>query len=269
MTVSPAERQYILAQVNDLAAADLDALWQQASELPTGEFADYVTQAFPELADPYAAMAAELAATWYADSLSITDYVPVPGPLPIREQLIKSALWALGGNGTVALDRLKGTMQRSVFDGARQTILDNVNQEGARWARYASPNACAFCGLMASRGAVYTSEAAALKVVGRGKEMTLQERRIRAAGGTRFQGRNIAGGIKARGTQKLGDKYHDRCHCIAVEVRPGSEYQPPPHVQKWDEAYVAATRETRGKGEHGAIDVNAVLAHMRASLGTH
>ena len=270
MTVSPGERQLILTQIGRLAEQDVATLWRQAEALPSGEFAGFIAEAFPEVVDPFAALAADTAAVWYEDSPSASDYIPTAGPLPVAEQLQSSAAWALGADGLDGLTRLQGTMQRAVFDAARNTVLHNIDSEpGARWARHASSNACAFCALMATRGAVYASKQAAERVVGRGKEMSLQERRIRAAGGTRFEGRTAAGGVKTRGTQKAGEKYHDRCHCIAVEVRPGQSYQPPSYVQQWDEAYIAATRETPKVGKYGAIDPNAVLAHMRSSLGTH
>jgi hypothetical protein len=81
------------------------------------------------------------------------------------DKLAASAQWALGGNGTVALDRLQGTLQRAVFDGARNTTLLNVRSTGSSWARYASANACAFCRLLATRGSAYRSEnTAATKV---------------------------------------------------------------------------------------------------------
>ncbi|MFE3572387.1 hypothetical protein ACFXON_23480, partial [Bacillus subtilis] len=134
-------------------------------------------------------------------------------------------------------------------------------------ARHARADACAFCALMASRGAVYTSEAAAERVVGRGKEMSLADRRARAAGHSRVNGHTAAGGKRTRGTQALGDRYHDFCNCVAVEVRPGEEYDPPDYVRKWDEAYIVASRETKKKGRYGAIDPKAVLAHMRENLG--
>lgn len=251
------------------ASADLNALWAKADALASKEFAAYMIEAFPDLATEYAALAAEVAAAWYAESLSTTLFVPVPGPLPAAEALTKSAQWALGGSGMIGLDRLQGTLQRSTWDAARQTIFTNTDEEGGRWARHASANACAFCALMASRGAVYTSEEAALKVVGRGKEMSLADRRARAAGRTRVNGHTAAGGMKTRGTQALGDKYHDFCHCIAIEERPGQKYEPPDYVQKWDEAYILASRETKKKGRYGAIDTKAVLAHMRENLGSH
>lgn len=290
MAVSPAERQYILSQIGRAAEADLKTLWQQAEALPSNEFARFIIEAFPELADPYAALAADAAAVWYDDSPTPSVYVATPGPLPVAEQLTSSATWALGATGTEGLTRLQGTLQRTVFDAARDTVLHNVDSEpGARWARHASANACAFCAMAATRGAVYTSKAAAETVVGRRTEITLGDRRKIAAGlMTREQAyENRARYVSARaaakagkavgdekarqtrGVQKLGKKYHDHCHCIAVEVRPGQSYQPPEYVQKWEEAYIAASRETPKVGKYGAIDPTAVLAHMRASLGTH
>lgn len=164
------------------------------------------------------------------------------------------------------IDRLTGPVQRYVNDAARDTLSENADREGMRWARHASANACAFCRMLATRLAVFTSEEAAAQVVGRGQDMTLSERRARAAGRTRRdRGRFMAGGRRTRGTRALGEKYHDNCHCIPVPVRAGDVYEPPPYVAEWDQQYIDATNETPGRGRYGAIHTRAVLAHMRAS----
>jgi len=41
---------------------------------------------------------------------------------------------------------------------------------------------------------------------------------------------------------------HDSCHCIAVMVRPGDEYEPPPYVAQWEEQYIQA-RKDAGSGD--------------------
>lgn len=165
MPVSPAERQYLLNQVGRLAQNDLDRLWRQAEQLATGEFFTYVLQAFPDVVDPYHQAAGQLAATWFEESLPASPYVAmVVDPLPV-EKLSASARWALGGDGVKALDRMQGTLQRAVFDGARDTTLLNVQATRSGWARYASASACEFCKLLATRGAAYRSEdTAATKV---------------------------------------------------------------------------------------------------------
>ncbi|WP_457149578.1 VG15 protein [Mycobacteroides abscessus] len=273
MPVSAAERQFILSQITSLAANDLALLWQRAGELSDLDFAQFVAQAFPELVDPYAALASEAAALWYDETPSTTaGFVAGTAPLPPVERLTKSAEWALAGLGAEGLDRLQGTLQRAIFDAARETTILNTNNEtGSRWARHASANACAFCAMLATRGAVFVSEKSAVRVVGAGKDMTESDRRIRGerTGIVRNSKHQfVSGGVKPRGGQSLGDKYHDHCHCVAIEVRPGGNYQPPDYVSKWEDAYIEASRAAR-TGEYGAIDVKAVLAHMRESLGTH
>ncbi|AHH22097.1 hypothetical protein NONO_c73410 [Nocardia nova SH22a] len=286
MTITAAERQLILTQVDRLATADLEALWRLAEEKATDDFAAYMIEAFPELATEYASFAADTAAAWYDESPTTTDYFATPGPLPKTEALTTSAQWALGGDGLVGLDRLKGTLQRATFGAARDTITLNADREGSKWARHASASACAFCAMMASRGAVYTSEHAAAGVVGRRNEITLGDRRAIAAGHlTReqaYQAREryasaraaakvgkVVGAEKSRrtrGIRKLGEKYHDRCHCVAVEVRPGQTYQPPDYVERWDDAYIKASREAPKVGKYGALDPKAILALMRTDL---
>lgn len=165
MPVSAPERQYLLNQLGRLAESDLERLWRQADQLADTDFFGYVVAAFPDVVDPYHQAAGQLAATWFEESLPVSPYIAqVVDPLPTAK-LTASAQWALGGDGTVGLDRLRGTLQRAVFDGARDTTLLNVQTTGSAWARYASANACAFCRLLATRGAAYRSQnTAATKV---------------------------------------------------------------------------------------------------------
>ncbi|WP_433658050.1 hypothetical protein ACQPW1_39745 [Nocardia sp. CA-128927] len=237
------ERQQLLDQLNMLATQDITALWQEISLASNEQFRDIVVQAFPELLEPYTVAAAELGAEWYAESAppqatyQPTSFLPEPGGLT------KSAEWALGATGEAALDRLAGIAQRQIWNANRDTIIGNAETEpGSTWARVARPGACAFCAMLATRSDLYASKAAALRVVGRGK-----------------YGRT-------RGSRRRGERYHDRCHCQAKEVRPGQVYTPPAYVQEWEDAYIKATRETPGIGRYGAIDTKAVLAHMRVTL---
>ena len=263
------ERREILANLNLLAVQDITDLWRDASmlDIDSTSFRSVIKRGVPELVAPYESTAGELTALWYGESAPELSYRAVPAALAPVEQLSTSASWALYASGEQALMRLAGTAQRAIFNASRETILGNSNAEaGSTWARHASGTACAFCRMMATRGDVYASEASAVSVVGRGKEMSLADRKIRAAGGERRKGGQFAaGGIKMRGTRKAGQKYHDKCHCIAVEVRPGRSYTPPPYVEKWNEEYKAAVLATEKVGEFGAIDAKAVLAHMRAS----
>lgn len=212
MTVTPKERKSVLKNLVNIAFGDLSTLWK-AADSSDQDFPRFFRDAFPELVDPYAAAAAELAAAWYDETPSETDYLAVPGGMPVIEALQKSVEWALGANGDKALTRLEGTLQRAVLNTARDTTVTNIRNEGhgAGWARYASANACAFCALMATRGVVYSSK--------------------ESAGGTNEH------------------SYHDHCSCLAVEVRPGGTYIPPDYVGKWDKAYLDASREVHTTDE--------------------
>ncbi|MFC9768491.1 hypothetical protein [Rhodococcus jostii] len=238
---SLAEQRAILTELHRLGVADLNLLWQHAQG--AGDIFEFMVDAFGELVAQYGVTAAELSTLWYQEAAPHLAYAAVPAAVPELVQYAQSARWALSASdSTAVLGRLSGTLQRNVWGMARETTLLNADTEpGARWARHASANACEFCRMAATRGAVYTSKASATRVVGRGKDT----------------------GIRVRGAQKVGDKYHDHCHCMAVPVRPGRAYQPPDYVEKWEQDYIAAVRATPGAGGHGAVDVKAVLSTMR------
>lgn len=233
VAITPAERQSLLSDLSTVAIRDLVELWRRALVVDV-DFARFLVDAFPEIATTYADVAGSLAADWYEQSAPNLAYVAHPAAAPSKEALTKSVEWALGADGDQALDRMAGTLQRTVFNGARETILANVEAEGARWARYASANACEFCKLLATRSgnALYTSKESALRVVGRGKVFSSNFR----TDGTRKQG-GQAKGIKTRGPRDVGEKYHDHCRCVAVEVRPGHSYDPPSYVEQWQKRY--------------------------------
>lgn len=258
----PSERQQVLVQLHTLAVEDLVKLWRGAAgmDLESRAFRALIEEAYPEIPSKWGTVAAEFATQWYDESAPELAYRAAPAELHPVEQYAGNADWALGAVGDAALDRLAADLQWSIFDMARQTAeLNAASEPGSTWARYASATACAFCRVMATRGAVYSSEAAATSVVGRGKEMSLSDRRARARGETRDERhRFIAGGRRTRGTQAMGEGFHGNCRCIGVEVRPGRSYEPPSYVSKWEQDYIAASLASSG-------DLNSVVAHMRAN----
>lgn len=63
----------------------------------------------------------------------------------------------------VALTRVSGAVTRHVLDGGRETVLDSVaaDHEALGWARLTDGKPCAFCAMLAARGAVYKTETTA------------------------------------------------------------------------------------------------------------
>lgn len=257
------EERSILEQLYQLGVADLEQVWQAAQS--SGDPFAYLVQAYPELAAQYASTAADMAAVWYEEAPGgVPDYVPIPAELPPPDQYAGSARWALSSPGDAAFDKLAGALQGDVWDAARNTTILNAEREpGSTYARKARPGACPFCKMLATRGAVYTSAAAAGQVVGRGKDVSTNYDPIT---GKRKRG-GQAKGVRTRREdgRKIGEKYHDNCHCQIVAVRAGESYEPPDYIQQWEQEYIAAVRASPTKGPYGAIDTKAVLSNWGKS----
>lgn len=293
---SPAEVdnfQRLIAGLSSQAVVAVTRLWNQLANLDADNRWRALQSAFPDVVDPFLGASGTLAAEWYASLDPAAAFAVQAAPPVDRNVLVANAVFAMTQFDVVSA--LTGAVERHVFNVTRETIVSNVEREGVKYARHASANACSFCRLLATRGAVYASEAAATRVVGRGKDLSLGERRMRASsaglpwrprfdergaaidpnavslGGNKrrgARGRFLAGGSgQLRGAQKLGEKYHDNCHCIAVPVRDGDSYEPPDYAVQWEQDYIDAVKASREagktKGEFGAIDVDVVINEMR------
>lgn len=294
---SPAEVdnfQALLATLSAKAVDAVTALWDKLKDLDRKTRWETLQLAFPDVVDPFMAASGTLSAEWYASLDPAAAFAVETAPPIARDVLSANAGWALVQPDV--LSALTGSVERQIFNVSRETIISNVEREGVKYARHASATACAFCRLLATRGGVYASELAASRVVGRGKDLSLGERRMRASsaglpwrprfdargaaidenavslGGNKRRGKRgrfLAGGSgQTRGEQKLGDKYHDNCHCIAVPVRGAAGYyDAPDYVKSWEQEYFDAQDVAREagqtKGEFQAIDVDAVLNAMR------
>ena len=251
--MDPAELRSALVDLNALMVSDLAALWRAVDGQDVEFLRDALQAEVPGVVDPYLAAAGDITADWYEAQAPDLNYVARPAASVDEGQLQATARWAAGTVLTRTpvspLDLLAGSMQRALFNESRETIVENSEVEpGARWARHASANACEFCRMVATRGAVYASESAASRVGGRGVDESTNI-------GRRRGGR--ARGIRARGNQSIGDKYHDHCHCIAVPVRPGQSYNPPSYVEEWEAEYTRARQAAYG------VDAKSILSAWR------
>lgn len=160
----------------------------------------------PELADAVPVEQVEATLRWAAHDV----WTP-PAPaleVPVAERRAFSAeiaerLLARAGSRTEA------AVGRLVLDAGRRTIVEAVDQDpDARgWYRSALPTACAFCRLMASRGATYRS---------------------RGTAGADANDDFTGGGIF---------KYHNDCACVAMPVLRGDTFTLSPEATEWDRIY--------------------------------
>lgn len=284
---SPADAQalqQVLADSSALTIRDVVALWRKFSG--NSDFRAILEAALPEIVGQYAQAGAVATAQWYDElSPAVTGFHAQPVVNLPADRFTNTIGWALYAPGQSApLDRISGAVHRMVFDASRDTVRANLGAEygdgnaelGTRWARYASATACGFCRMLATRKAVYRSAESATQVVGRSTELTVSDRRMRAAGlATTDQllarrdvyERNTSRGSKGetkvktlRGKTSRGSRYHDNCRCVAVPVRPGTSYEPPDYVAQWEGDYQAAR-------DDGASSPGEIAAAMDKAVG--
>jgi predicted component of type VI protein secretion system len=222
------EHQAALADLTTLAQADLVRLWRSLDLTgDPGNVAGALREHLPDVLAAYGSAAGTLAADFYdnlraeaAVSGAYTAMVAPTASADVTQNLVGWGVAPLfatepGSDPALALSRLAGGLQRAVAGADRGTIITNTRFDptAVRYARHASANACAFCAMLATRQAVYRSEA----------------------------------------TAGMSEKFHDDCHCVAVPVWPGQEVPEAPYVTAWREAYYGATEKLGGANDTTAI----------------
>lgn len=213
-----------------LAQRDLRDFWSalDLSSDPT-RIRNLLLDVFPDITTAYGDTAAVLGADWYdmlrdvpASAGAFRAVTARPAPV---EQAQGAVRWGVGPLFTedpgAALSRLMGSMQRLVRQPGRDAVWDSAAADPVRTgvARVPSgPTTCAFCVMLASRGPIYQSQVSAELVVGRGSNRTGYD-----ASGRRLRG-GIGGGVRKRGNQEIGKRFHDDCDCESVVVRSPADY---------------------------------------------
>lgn len=272
--------QSALLDLTTLAQSELVKFWRSLDLTDPVAVAVALRELMPDLFAAYGTAAGTLAADFYdelrAQAAVAGVYAATMATLPPSEAAQSLVGWGLAPlffkdeaeaamlaeeygvkvdpkpapNPDLALSRLAGGLQRAVAGADRQTIITNARSDpqAVRYARHASASACAFCALLATRQADYRTKESAVRVTGEIDPRNPESYPLRGP----------------RGPRKLGEKYHDYCHCVAVPVWPGDEVEEAPYVADWREAYYAATEKLGG-----ATKPKAILAEMRQTLGTN
>ena len=191
--------QGALARLAIEAGNASNRLVSRVGELSREDALAFVTDAFPELIDPFVSASGELTAQWYDENRpraltgsSRETFMPEPARMPDRKQLASSARWAL--SSPKPSTALQGSSTRYVFDESRRTVRDNAEREGVRWTRHASADACGFCRMLATR--VLTQSEPGAPGLYRSKATA------------------------SRNAHTTDIRGHDHCKCIAVVARP-------------------------------------------------
>lgn len=270
-----------LDSLSTAALGDLRALLAEVEGMDPDRAKRVLFAAFPDLFNPYAAASSEVSASFYEE---VRDLSNVGGSFA-ADSLggVEAERWnSLVGAGTqprmleqgasnLMFQFLAGGLTSILTTIAADTIVGNAAIDPAPmgYQRVPKPGCCAFCGMLASRGASgttnYSSEDAALRVVGRG--VPVEKTRGKRGG----QGK----GIGPRGSQRIGEKFHDHCKCRAVPVTKDNYVEMQADAEKYFDSYAVAresvsnVRKTDGYQGFGdqATSQKMILAEMRQSLG--
>ena len=165
-----AEQLAIDAHISKLTAQQVVRFWKRIDpvKMDNPAVADFMTGAIRQITSAYGELAAVRAAEFYDEVREIGGFsgkaaVPVAGRPP-EEQLKAVVRWGIGPlweetpRPDAALKRLVGSTQRLSLQPGRQTIYQMVKRDRIRYAHVPQGKTCAFCMMLASRGAVYWSD---------------------------------------------------------------------------------------------------------------
>lgn len=234
-----------------VAMRDVEALLTVVDWTDPVEARDELLEQMPVLVQEWGTTIAQLALEYAEDMIgapvALVDDVP-------WEQIAASIRWALspvfpqdyteqGPDGAepittrpapdpeAARRNLRGAMGRHVRGPGREQVRDAAERhDGVAWARVLrGEQSCAFCIMLASRGAVYESAATA---GARSREVA--DPRV-----------------------LLGDRWHSHCDCSVVLVRDDSDYPDGYDVDELYRTYMAGRQDARSQ------DPKDILAGMR------
>lgn len=191
-------------------AQDFLNIWASIPEtLPREERIRQLSEALTNLQDVYGQDAASIAAE-YLTVLRDGQDLPMVLADPVQADRITASVdYLLTKPDPKAMLWL--TMQRYAMEPFRETVRLSAFAAGNGFARVPNAGACAFCLMLASRGAVYYSREEAL-YAGRAKYSKSKR-------GKNPYTRRVYTDPKT-GKQKKGDdnRYHNDCKCTVVEV---------------------------------------------------
>ncbi|MCZ4325679.1 VG15 protein [Brachybacterium paraconglomeratum] len=154
--------------IDRLVRRDVRQLWDALGAIDPEQKRGYLLDMVPGLVNTYGPIAATLAAAFFADTVLREARIPAKDTtdkVRASTRAVIGGLWT--GNEVLARDRLISSVVRHTRQYGRDTILESVRYSGGevRYARilsYASKKGpCAWCRMLASRGAVYYSEVTA------------------------------------------------------------------------------------------------------------
>lgn len=237
------------ARLSDSALVELDKIMRAVADESPVVQREAMMDLLPALGNQYASATGEVAAVFSGELMDLQDVKKPVAPetlaLPPAQSWFALAGFGLSdrtlerGGMMLAYSLIAGGMTKRLTEFAADTMIGNASIQSVATsaARVPKPGCCAWCGMLASRGAVYSTESAGV-VGGRGVPVGQGKGR-----GSFGKGR----GIKARGSRAIGESFHDHCRCEVVALTAGNEAQLQADADRYYEAY----RESADKVNDG------------------
>lgn len=248
--------------LSTLAMADLNRLLGSLDGQPAPYVRDALLDGLYPALEPYGLAVGDVAADYYSTQRAAagvtTAFRSTPAAMPSAERVGSLVRWGVKPlfeqTQVAMLTLLAGGMQRIIADVGRNTITENAARETSQtgiqigYRRVPAKGCCAFCAMCSLN--TYGSKEAAISVVGRGTAFRSSINRGRPAKG-----------VRPRGTQSLGHRFHDFCRCVTEPVwsDSDSEFAQSSRYQEYEDAYGDAYSEGRNTKEY--------LSAMRQILG--
>lgn len=184
-----------MRNLDRMAAADLQDWWEAGNRhgRDPEDLIDYLAEPFTDITQRYGTRAAYLTVDAMIVNRNLDEelrWLPYPTPEEAAkfEQARSSLEWSVHTSkllgefdSTKARKKLRGALNRLVYQPARRTVERAVKKDGTAYARIPSPGACSFCLMLAARGPAYLRD-------------------------------NVVA------TKQMG-QYHDNCRCLGWEAR--------------------------------------------------
>lgn len=236
------------SRLSDAALVDLDRLMRGVANESPAVQREAMMDLLPALGNQYASATGEIAAVFSGELMELQEVKKPVAPKALALPPAKS--WqALAGFGLsdrvlerggimLAYSLLSGGLTKRLTEFAADTMVENaaIQSVPVNSQRVPKPGCCAFCGMLASRGAVYSPETAS-RVSGRGLPVEATILGYRANGTPIRKSGGQAAGVKERGAKAIGHEFHDHCRCEIVILTDDNEAQLQADADKYYEAY--------------------------------
>lgn len=246
------EQQESMTQLRGEALADAERLIESVWAAPVEDQQALLMDLLPPLGESYTTAAGLFSEEYFREFMRFQGLSGAAVAAPPLDRGVWYALagWAWAHRQEIAtsaamLSLVGGGLTRRMTQVSASTVMNSAAANGMRYQRVAAPGCCAFCGMLASRGASYTSRASAGVVVGRGKPVESNIRGYAADGSPLFKRGGQARGVNPRGKRALGEAFHDHCRCQVVAIDAGNAVEMQETAGDYLDSYLAAANEVR------------------------